>query len=67
MFGEEQAVGIDAVFEIERVGGDRGWEKLAVQPFAEDPDRPQRAVGAKSIAEALDRGRDSHIEIIREP
>jgi hypothetical protein len=67
VFGEEQAAGIDSVFEIERVGGDRGWEKLAVQPFAEDPDGAPRAVRAKSIAEALDRRRGSHIGIIREP
>src|ERR1017187_5381263 len=67
VFGEEQAAGIDSVFEIERGGGDRGREKLAVQPLAEDPDGAPRAVGAKSIAEALDRRRGSHIGIIREP
>jgi hypothetical protein len=67
VLGEEQATGIDLVFEIERVGGDRGWEKLAVQPSSEDPDRLPRAMGSKSISEALYRRRNSHIEIIREP
>jgi hypothetical protein len=67
LLGEEQAAGIDSVFEIERVGRDRGWEKLAVQPLAEDPDRPPGAVDAKSIAEAPNRRRGSHIGIIREP
>jgi hypothetical protein len=43
------------VFEIEGVGGDRAWEKLAVDSFAEDTDRAPAAVGSKGFSEALDR------------
>jgi hypothetical protein len=66
VFGEEQAAGIDRVFEIERVGGDRGREKLAVQALAEDPGGSPRAVGAEGVSEAFCRRGDSHIEIISE-
>jgi hypothetical protein len=54
------------MFEVEGVSGDGGWEKLAVQAPAEDPDSTPRAVGAKSVSKALDRRRGSHIESIRE-
>jgi len=54
------------VFEIERVGGDGRWEKLAVDALAKDQRSPPGAVVSKSVSDAAYRRGSSHIEIIRE-